>query len=171
MSRRRRGHHDRTRRRDPSRGFRQLLMRILAQMDRTQPWLSKRSGVTVPAINKILNGRRWPSELQALRIAGGIYCSEDELTVLLMLDEIDTAMSHLLKEVAKRKISAERISEETRIGIATVRRFLANELRASEEERVRIFLAITIRDTCRRAKVNELLEAAGDYVFGSCDAS
>lgn len=156
----------RTPRRNPSRGFRTLLMRTLAELGRLQRRLAVRAGLAIPAVNKIVNKRRFPSELQVLRMIAGLVCTDEELVMFERLDETDTVHLTLAKIIKDSRLAVECIAVETSIGLRTIRRFLAKELVPSEEELVRIFLAVTVRDAARRTTVNDFLESVGDYLLG-----
>ena len=140
-------------------------MQLLASLDHLQRWLAVRGNIPIPATNKIVNNRRVATEAQVLRIAAAFVCTDEEVAEMRLLDEVETATVSLSRIIARRDVALERIAAETLIALTSIQGFIGNTLAPSEEELLRIFLAVVVRNE-RRCKVNKIIAAAGDYVLG-----
>jgi hypothetical protein len=145
---------------------------MLAAMNRAQRWLANRVHLPIPILNKIANKRRFPTEEQSLRIAVGRVCTDAERVLFDKFDEVDettgtdNGLLALANYIKKQELSVELVAAEASMGVATLRAMLEGRLKISDEEMVRLFLVVVIRDQERRRAVNEVLEASGDFVLG-----
>jgi plasmid maintenance system antidote protein VapI len=142
--------------------FRVLLMRILAEGNMTQYWLATRAHLAKTTLNKLVNGRRSPTEAQALQTGAGVVCTDAELGCmrdLLDARRNETAGPALAALMASTTTTVVDLARATGIGERIVAAFVAGTLNPTEAEVLRLFVAAVVRDA-RLALINRLLEAA-----------
>ena len=142
--------------------FRILLMRLLAETGITQYFLATRAHLAKTTLNKLVNGRRSPTEAQALQTGAGIVCSDAELELMQTLLDArrnKKAGPALTTMMSSTKTSSADLARATRIGERIIKAFVGGELAPTEAEILRLFVAAAVRDA-RVELINTLLEAA-----------
>jgi hypothetical protein len=115
-----------------------------------------------PALCKILHGERHPTEAQALQIAAGALCDEQEAALLgdLLKERRSGAGRELERILRLHDTTLEQVVLECGIAKATIERFLGDALIPTADEAMRIFAVAVVRDG-RRRQFNHVLEWAG----------
>lgn len=150
------------------RWFRLLLIRILAEQGVSQYRIATRASLEKTTLNRLVNGRRYPTEAQALKTGIGVVCSDDELKGLQTLldarwnNEAGPALTAL---IAWSGMTIADLTKATSIGEHIIAAFLAGTLVPTEAESLRLFIASVVRDA-RLMLINTLLEAARYHTIG-----
>jgi plasmid maintenance system antidote protein VapI len=143
-------------------------MRILAERSITQYWFATRAHLAKTTLNKLVNGRRSPTEWQALQTGAGLVCTDAELRCMQTLLDArwnKTAGPALISLMSMTGTTVADLAHATSIGERIVTAFVAGALAPTEAEILRLFVAAVVRDS-RLKLINTLLEAARYHTIG-----